>query len=119
VRVLCIVWCLFQQGEKKVLAAIRERDERSPNDRLTQQRQLVHQAVASRRARQKAPRGATGSPRRSLRRWDKRENPRLVGANREFSYPGNPVAQAVPSALEGFTAVFGMGTGVSPPLRYS
>ena len=36
-------------------------------------------------------------------------------------YPGNdllshPVAQAVPSALEGLTAVFEMGTGVSPPL---
>lgn len=26
------------------------------------------------------------------------------------------VAHAVPSALEGFTSVFGMGTGVSPPL---
>ena len=25
------------------------------------------------------------------------------------------VASAVPSALEGFTAVFGMGTGVAPP----
>src|SRR3989442_2734647 len=35
--------------------------------------------------------------------------------------PGNdllshPVARAVPSALVGLTAVFGMGTGVSPPL---
>ena len=26
------------------------------------------------------------------------------------------VSKAVPSALEGLTAVFGMGTGVSPPL---
>jgi hypothetical protein len=26
------------------------------------------------------------------------------------------VAHAVPSALEGLTSVFGMGTGVSPPL---
>ena len=26
-----------------------------------------------------------------------------------------PVARTVPSALEGLTAVFGMGTGVSPP----
>ena len=39
--------------------------------------------------------------------------------NREI--PGNdllshPVARAVPSALVGLTAVFGMGTGVSPPL---
>ena len=36
-------------------------------------------------------------------------------------YPGgdllsHPVAQAVSSALEGLTSVFGMGTGVSPPL---
>ena len=28
----------------------------------------------------------------------------------------HPVARAVPSALAGLTAVFGMGTGVSPPL---
>ena len=28
----------------------------------------------------------------------------------------HPVAQAVPSALEGLTAVFGMGTGVTPPV---
>ena len=27
------------------------------------------------------------------------------------------VARAVPSALEGLTAVFGMGTGVAPPLE--
>ena len=27
------------------------------------------------------------------------------------------VAHAVPSALEGLTAVFGMGTGVTPPVR--
>src|SRR5690606_253937 len=37
------------------------------------------------------------------------------------NFPGTdllsrPVARAVPSALEGLTAVFGMGTGVSPPL---
>ena len=35
-------------------------------------------------------------------------------------YPGSdllshPVAQAVPSALEGLTAVFEMGTGMAPP----
>ena len=35
-------------------------------------------------------------------------------------YPGNdllshPVTRAVPSALEGLTSVFGMGTGVTPP----
>jgi hypothetical protein len=28
----------------------------------------------------------------------------------------HPVARAVPSALEGLASVFGMGTGVSPPL---
>ena len=28
----------------------------------------------------------------------------------------HPVAQAVPSAVEGLTAGFGMGPGVSPPL---
>ncbi len=37
-----------------------------------------------------------------------------------FFYPGNdllshPVSRAVPSAQEGLTSVFGMGTGVSPP----
>lgn len=36
-------------------------------------------------------------------------------------YPGgdllsHAVTHAVPSALEGLTTVFGMGTGVSPPL---
>ena len=36
--------------------------------------------------------------------------------------PGNDllshtVTRAVPSALEGLTSVFGMGTGVSPPLQ--
>jgi hypothetical protein len=28
----------------------------------------------------------------------------------------HPVSEAVPSVLEGLTSVFGMGTGVSPPL---
>ena len=42
-----------------------------------------------------------------------------VGTKKEI--PGNdllshPVARAVPSALASLTAVFGMGTGVSPPL---
>ena len=37
-------------------------------------------------------------------------------------YPGDdrlsrPVAGAVPWALEGLTTVFGMGTGVAPPVR--
>ena len=37
-----------------------------------------------------------------------------------FFYPGNDllshsVTRAVPSALEGLTSVFGMGTGVTPP----
>ncbi len=43
------------------------------------------------------------------------------GARNKREIPGNdllshPVARAVPSALVGLTAVFGMGTGVSPPL---
>ena len=29
----------------------------------------------------------------------------------------HPVTRAVPSALEGLTSVFGMGTGVAPPLK--
>ena len=29
----------------------------------------------------------------------------------------HPLAEAVPSALEGLTTVFGMGTGVSPPVQ--
>ena len=38
-----------------------------------------------------------------------------------LKYPGNDllsqgVSTQVPSVLEGLTAVFGMGTGVSPPL---
>jgi len=37
------------------------------------------------------------------------------------NYPGlvllsHSIGAAVPSALEGLTAVFGMGTGVAPPL---
>ena len=32
------------------------------------------------------------------------------------SYSPVPPSGTVPSALEGLTAVFGMGTGVSPPL---
>ena len=39
-----------------------------------------------------------------------------------MNIPGNgllshKVSLAVPSALEGLTSVFGMGTGVAPPLR--
>ncbi len=39
-----------------------------------------------------------------------------------LTYPGgdllsHAVTSAVPSALEGLTAVFGMGTGVAPPVR--
>jgi hypothetical protein len=45
----------------------------------------------------------------------------LSGPKNKREIPGNdllshPVARAVPSALVGLTAVFGMGTGVSPPL---
>ena len=44
-----------------------------------------------------------------------------VCVRKKREIPGNdllfhPVARAVPSALVGLTAVFGMGTGVSPPL---
>jgi hypothetical protein len=40
----------------------------------------------------------------------------------EIKKPGNdllshPAAQAVPSARTGLTSVFGMGTGVAPPLK--
>ena len=40
--------------------------------------------------------------------------------NKKKEKPGNdllsqPLARLVPSALEGLTAVFGMGTGVAPP----
>lgn len=41
------------------------------------------------------------------------ENKREIPGNDLLSHP---VARAVPSALVGLTAVFGMGTGVSPPL---
>ena len=46
---------------------------------------------------------------------------RIVVLKNKREIPGNdllshPVARAVPSALVGLTAVFGMGTGVSPPL---
>src|SRR5438132_2367561 len=45
----------------------------------------------------------------------------VLSAETKREIPGNdllshPVARAVPSALVGLTAVFGMGTGVSPPL---
>jgi hypothetical protein len=44
-----------------------------------------------------------------------------VTSHRPKKLPGNdllshPVTRAVPWALEGLTAVFGMGTGVTPPL---
>src|SRR5438552_17020342 len=44
----------------------------------------------------------------------------LEGAPFDLNYPGNDlrshaVTSAVPSALEGLTSVFGMGTGVAPP----
>ena len=48
-------------------------------------------------------------------------NTELMDSENKREIPGNdllshPVARAVPSALVGLTAVFGMGTGVSPPL---
>ena len=50
----------------------------------------------------------------------KREKPLSQGASKVK--PGNvllshPVSGAVPSVLEGLTSVFGMGTGVTPPLE--
>src|SRR5438034_10859605 len=50
----------------------------------------------------------------------KLRSPRDYSAGFRF-YPGDvllfhAVASAVPSALEGLTTVFGMGTGVTPPL---
>ena len=45
-----------------------------------------------------------------------------LGAPFDLNYPGNDllshaVTSAVPSALEGLTSVFGMGTGVAPPAK--
>ena len=50
----------------------------------------------------------------------KNENPATVGGVFVFN-PGDDllshaVTHAVPSALEGLTSVFGMGTGVAPPV---
>jgi hypothetical protein len=50
----------------------------------------------------------------------KHERPHAVKHEASQKNPGgdllsHPVAQAVSSALEGLTSVFGMGTGVSPP----
>ncbi len=53
---------------------------------------------------------------------EKAPTPEGIGASRGMrKNPGNvllshQVTLAVPSALEGLTAVFGMGTGVTPPL---
>ena len=46
----------------------------------------------------------------------------LAFIRRKIKKPGNdllshPAAQAVPSARAGLTSVFGMGTGVAPPLK--
>ena len=54
-------------------------------------------------------------------RWPKTRRPHARRREAFGKYPGgdllsHPVAQAVSSALEGLTSVFGMGTGVSPPL---
>ncbi len=58
---------------------------------------------------------ATGSP---LPRFTHKKSPLFRG----LKNPGNDllshtVSHAVSSALEGLTTVFGMGTGVSPPLK--
>src|SRR5256885_1038814 len=59
-------------------------------------------------------------PDSTRRRRGGRERSPLAGASRE-SYSGGDllsqgVAPQVPSALAGLTSVFGMGTGVTPPL---
>jgi hypothetical protein len=68
----------------------------------------------------------TGEERYAVPRFgfhQKQEPPDARGFLKEniFQIPGDvllshPVTRAVPSALEGLTAVFGMGTGVTPPL---
>ena len=55
---------------------------------------------------------------KDLFRHEKSPNPRIEAS---FKLPGNDllsheVSLEVSSALKGLTAVFGMGTGVSPPL---
>src|SRR5262249_50337763 len=52
--------------------------------------------------------------------FEKRRRPGLRIDPGTLNYPGNDllshaVTSAVPSALEGLTSVFGMGTGVAPP----
>ena len=56
---------------------------------------------------------------RSRARLPQKQNARVL-VTRALIYPGNDllshaVTSAVPSALEGLTSVFGMGTGVAPP----
>jgi hypothetical protein len=40
----------------------------------------------------------------------------FLGVKRGNGLLSHPVSRAVPSGLEGLTSVFGMGTGVAPPL---
>jgi hypothetical protein len=53
--------------------------------------------------------------------WGNKKSPSSNQRRRALKNPGgvllsHTVAHAVPSALEGLTSVFGMGTGVTPPL---
>ena len=55
-----------------------------------------------------------------LRPLRSRSSPNLRVKRQKEKYPGlvllsHSIGAVVPSALEGLTAVFGMGTGVAPP----
>src|SRR3990172_7703086 len=51
--------------------------------------------------------------------WRQKRSPPWNGGLKvpATTYSSTPITGAVPSALEGLTAVFGMGTGVTPPLQ--
>src|SRR5215510_6958923 len=80
----------------------------------------------SRRARAERVRDSTGDADDWLRSCDRRGGTGKRGNESRgrdapsMNYPGSDllshaVTSAVPSALEGLTSVFGMGTGVAPP----
>ncbi len=58
------------------------------------------------------------APFRGVKKKPLLANPKgaLSGAKQGGGLLSHPVSRAVPSVLEGLTSVFGMGTGVSPPL---
>ena len=61
--------------------------------------------------KQKPSRGGLGIKKKR----DQKTGPAYINPGDDLLSPA--VAHAVPSALEGLTAVFGMGTGVTPPVR--